>query len=404
VSTVLEMNGIWKAYRNLGQAHRTLRSSIVGGDALRRIRAPKRWVLQDVSLRLEEGQALGIVGRNGAGKSTLLRLASRLGVPTRGEIKVDPDTASVLNLGASFALDLTGRENAYTAALVAGHTAGEAKRIVPEALRFAEIEDFADAPMRTYSEGMKLRLAFGVIAADRPRLLVLDEVLAVGDVGFRAKCEARIDEMRQEGTSLVLVSHQADEIASTCDRALWLDQGRVQAVGEAERVVATYEDAARAETLARTPEGLGDTRWGSQELTIDAVELVRADGGATNVVRAGAPLDIVLRVNSRDSAARSPNFNVIVHRMPDELVMFELPVTAAQLGLAQATGTFDLHLKLDRLDLAPGRYGIDVGAYDSEWRHAFDFHWEAQIFEIAAGGEGRGIVRPPAHWSLDRGT
>ena len=254
VTAVLRFDHVWKGYRDLRRGGpRTLRGTLVGGGL--RERRPDASAGRCATSRSSSTRARrsGVVGRNGAGKSTLLRLASQLGPADPRLVDVHPDSASVLNLGASFDLQLTGRENAYTAALVGGATSGESRRLVPEALRFAELEDFADAPVRTYSEGMKLRLAFGVIASRRPQLLILDEVLAVGDIGFREKCEARIAEMRDAGTSLVLASHSADEVAATCRRALWLHKGDVLALGDAAETVERYEDAARATTLSRTP-------------------------------------------------------------------------------------------------------------------------------------------------------
>ena len=393
MTDVLRLEGVWKGYRSAAGGPRTLRSSVVGGELVRRMRAPLRWALQDVSLALGAGESLGIVGRNGAGKSTLLRLASHLGRPTRGTIAVHSDAASVLNLGASFDLQLTGRENAYTAGLVAGLTSAEARRLLPQALEFAELDDFADAPVRTYSEGMKLRLAFGMVAVRRPALLVLDEVLAVGDVGFRRKCEERIAEMRAEGTSLVLVSHAAEEVTGNCDRAIWLHRGEVRASGDAGSVVAHYEEAARAETRARTPEGLGPQRFGSQEVRIEHVRLepqTLAGGG-------GATVELQL---AGDVPIGVPLVTVQLRRPQDDDLVLDLSSGAPGVTLGALGQTGTVRLRLDRLDLAPGRYELDVGVYAPDWEYAYDF--QARVATLTVAGEvggGRGAVLPPVRWS-----
>jgi lipopolysaccharide transport system ATP-binding protein len=207
--------------------------------------ADLRWALRDVSFSLDAGNALGVIGHNGAGKSTLLRLASGLGQPTRGGIRVSSNSASVLSLGDTFSSELTGRENAITAAVVAGLSASDAAAALPAILDFAELEGFQEAPIRSYSDGMKLRLAFGVVTVLTPDLLVLDEVLAVGDIGFQEKCMAHLHGLRDRGTALLFASHDLGQIAADCDSCIWLEGGRVRAHGDAGDVVEEYRSAMR---------------------------------------------------------------------------------------------------------------------------------------------------------------
>ena len=397
---VLELDGVWKGYRDLSHGPRTLRGTVVGGEARRRrSRKDLRWALRGVSFALEAGESLGIVGRNGAGKSTLLRLASHLGRPTRGRIAVDPDAASVLNLGASFDLLLTGRENAYTAALVAGLTARAARRVVGAALDFAELEDFAEAPVRTYSEGMKLRLAFGVVASLRPRLLVLDEVLAVGDVGFRAKCHTHIAEMREAGTSLLLASHATDEVLDTCRRAVWLDRGAVRAFGDASEVVERYENATRVESLARTPVGLPEDRIGSLEVELDGMALNGRPLGGALELRSGAPLEALFRLRGPGDLVRDSLVVLTMRRDRDGVVA--LDVSTEGIGSALPIDREPvLRLQIDRLELAPGEYHVDVGIFAPEWEYAYDYRSSAATVSIGGAGAGKGVLAPPARWTL----
>jgi lipopolysaccharide transport system ATP-binding protein len=400
VSTVLELDGVWKGYRDLSRGPRTLRASLVGGGALRRRRTPLRWALRDVSLRVARGESLGIVGRNGAGKSTLLRLASHLGRPTRGSIRVEPDSASVLNLGASFDLQLTGRENAFTAALVAGLTARQARALLVGALAFAELEDFADAPVRTYSEGMKLRLAFGVIASLRPRLLVLDEVLAVGDVGFRAKCQAHIQEMREAGTSLVLASHSMDEVVATCRQAVWLEDGAIRAAGDPQEVLQRYESATRVETLARTPEGLGEDRIGSLEVEVVAAALNGWPAAGRVELRSGEPLEVRLTLAGDPERLAAALVSVSLRRERDGVVALDLSSEAAAMPIGRNDGVVDAYAVVDRLDLAPGEYRLDLGVFAADWGYAYDFRTAATEVAITGPSAGKGVFTPAARWSV----
>jgi lipopolysaccharide transport system ATP-binding protein len=301
VTCVLRFDEVSKAYPDWSGAPRTLRGVLARRVPAVRRRRGLRWALRDVSVELPAGRSLGLIGPNGAGKSTFLRLSSRLGRPTHGRVTVAEDAATVLNLGTSFDPQLTGRENAVTAALLAGLSRREVAAALDRVLAFSELEDFADAPLRTYSEGMRLRLAFGVIAQLRPRLLVLDEVLAVGDLGFRAKCQERMDELRDEGTSIVLASHSFDEIRRICDQAIWLHHGRVRARGDVEAVIAEYEEAVHEATLAATPVGsgrddrgleLGENRFGTQEVTLDEISVARARVDPRPVLGPGDPLEV----------------------------------------------------------------------------------------------------------------
>lgn len=201
------------------------------------------WALHDVDLKVPAGQFLGVVGRNGAGKTTLLKVISRVLVPTRGRVVIRGKTAPLLGLGAGFHFDLTGRENVFLNAALLGHSRRAVERRLPEVVSFSELRDFFDAPIRNYSSGMLARLGFAVATMFRPDVLIVDEVLAVGDAAFRYKCLERIQEFRTLGTTILLVSHQAGEIADHCDRVLWLERGRVAAQGDAAEVLAQYEEA-----------------------------------------------------------------------------------------------------------------------------------------------------------------
>ena len=213
----------------------------------RRITPVERfWALRDVSFRVGPGRMIGIVGGNGAGKSTLLRLIGGVGRPDEGSVRVRGRLDALLDLGAGFHPDLTGRENVFISGVINGMTRSEVAKQFDAIVAFSELEDFIDSPLRTYSSGMQMRLAFAVATHTHPKVLLIDEVLAVGDLNFQRKCLDRIAQFKAEGCTIVLVSHDTGLVAKLCDEALWLHAGRVAAHGDAEAVVSRY--VADAET------------------------------------------------------------------------------------------------------------------------------------------------------------
>ena len=201
------------------------------------------WALRNVDLEVNPREVFGIVGRNGAGKSTLLRVVAGVFRPTQGRVRVRGRVAPLLELGAGFHSELTGRENVFLNGALLGYSKSEVEAQFEEILAFAEIGDFIDAPIRTYSTGMVARLGFSVATAVRPDVLIVDEVLSVGDAPFQEKCKDRIAEFRRAGTCILLVAHSVQTISEMCDRAIWLARGEVQAVGDAESVALQYEES-----------------------------------------------------------------------------------------------------------------------------------------------------------------
>lgn len=407
--SVLRFEGVWKAYPDWSRQPRTLRGifarrvPVLGGS-----KRPKRWALRDLSLDLTPGGSLGIIGHNGAGKSTFLRLATGLSRPTRGRLAVHPDTAAVLNLGSSFDMQLTGQENAFTAALVAGMTRQEALRRLPSMLDFAELEEFVEFPVRTYSEGMKLRLAFGVVAALQPRLLILDEVLAVGDLAFRQKCQDRIAELRDGGTSLVLASHSLEEVAENCDQVAWLHRGDLRAIGDVDSVVEEYESASMEQTYERTPVGgardenglrLRENRFGSQEMTVESVKVHGLS--PAGAVRTGDPLRVSATVLAREEAINDPIVVVSLRRAGDHAVIFDLSTRADGFTLGRQVRSTGITLSINRLDLPVGDYAIDIGVFEAAWEHAYDYHWQTYPLRVEGPVGGSGLLVPEHRWSTE---
>jgi lipopolysaccharide transport system ATP-binding protein len=402
--------GVWKSYPRWLSGRRSLRSMASPKMRATGRRQGTRWALQDVSFEIERGQAYALLGENGAGKSTLLRLSSGLGSLTKGRILVSTDVASVLSLGSALSSELTGRENALTATLLAGVRMRDAPAMVEAALRFAELEEFADSPVRSYSDGMRLRLSFGVVAQLEPGLLLLDEVIAVGDLRFREKCMARVEELRERGTSLLFASHDLEQVTEVCDRALWLQEGRVRAQGEAEHVVEQYEEAMQAETFARTPAPSDDTdavlklrenRFGTQELTIEEVVV---EGSEPGVAEPDGPLSVSLRLRREGSPIPRPIVGVTIYRVDGDVVCCEANTETDEISLGEVAGEVMVNFSWDRVQLLPGEYVIDVGVYEHEWAFAYDYHWHVHPLKVPGQQEAsRAIFQPDRRrWSVQR--
>jgi lipopolysaccharide transport system ATP-binding protein len=363
------------------------------------------WALRNVSFEVARGEMMGIVGANGAGKSTLLRLLGGIGRPTTGTLEMNGRIGALLELGGGFQGDLTGRENAILAAVVAGLLKSEALELLPEIIRFAELENFIDAPIRTYSTGMTMRLAFAVAVHTEPEIMLVDEFLAVGDLAFQAKCNAHIAKLREAGCAIVLVSHGMDQIRDQCDRALWLRRGEVVACDTAKAVATYYEQEMREESLRRTPQTLPlstasgtpalrkENRFGSMEMEISGVTL-RPGPQLT----CGAPLAVEIQFQC-PATLDSPIFALSITR-PDGMICLDTNTRSARIPIPPLHGDGFIQLTIERLDLAAGAYFINVGVFDSNWSHAYDFHWHMYQIFMEGGSAHKGILAPPNQWTM----
>ncbi len=208
----------------------------------RKIHFNSFWALHNVSLSVYTGEVLGIIGKNGAGKSTMLKVISRVLRPTEGRVVVYGKIAPLLELGAGFHNELTGRENVYLNGALLGYSREDMKSCFQSILDFSELHAFIDAPLRTYSSGMYARLGFSVATAHQPDILIIDEILGVGDEAFQQKCAERIAQFRKNGTTILLVSHSMDPIESLCQRAVWIDHGKIKMVGKPDKVITAYRE------------------------------------------------------------------------------------------------------------------------------------------------------------------
>jgi lipopolysaccharide transport system ATP-binding protein len=250
------------------------------------------WALQDVSFELRRGDVLGVVGRNGAGKSTLLKVLARITEPTRGRAELRGRVASLLEVGTGFHPDLTGRENIYLKGTMLGMSRRDVDRRFDEIVEFAEIAKFLDTPVKRYSSGMYVRLAFSVAAHVDPDVLIADEVLAVGDAEFQRKCITEMREVADGGRTVIFVSHSHSLVSALCNRAIFLEGGRLRQDGDVSEVLETYADslqeAAPGDVASRTD------RWGTTQMRVSSAQVRRRDGRVTTVPVAGEPVELVI--------------------------------------------------------------------------------------------------------------
>jgi lipopolysaccharide transport system ATP-binding protein len=381
--------GLAKRYPVLG--HRGDRVSALW-DVLRK-RAPRRVVsvLEGVGFEVHAGESMAIIGENGAGKSTLLKLVTGVLTPSEGSVTTRGSIGALLELGAGFHPELSGRDNVRLSAALHGLDAAALAEKMPEIEAFADIGAYLDEPVKHYSSGMVVRLGFAVIAAVRPALLITDEVLAVGDENFQRKCIRWLDDYLAGGGTLLLVSHSMYHVQKLCRRALWLDQGRVAAQGDVFEVSQRYRAAQEARQVAQSHDS---TRAGQPEFSVESVSINGVAGTGAVAVACGGALVQEVVLHGRDG--RAPvmlNGWVRADGTPVYGISSEMDRVAGQpLG----GGRYRFRLCFDSLALLPGSYRLRASAMDTEGLRVFDTFDR----EVTVTGEAReyGLVRLPHRW------
>lgn len=364
------------------------------------------WALRDVSFTVSPGEMLGIIGRNGAGKSTLLQLIGGVGRPEEGMVKLRGRVGALLDLGAGLSADLTGRENVFVCGVVAGLTRREVAKNFNSIVEFAELRQFIENPVRTYSTGMQMRLAFSIAVHTDPNVLLIDEFLSVGDLSFQAKCLERITRLKAEGCAIVYISHSVEQIQELCDQVLWLRQGKVVAHGEPEVVVGQYLAEMHSETQRRTPARpsqmtrsgtllkLHENRFGSLDIEISDIIL-----SPTDKIRSGDSLSIKIEYQA-SNVIENPIFNVSITNLEGQ-VFCDISTDSARVAVPEIHDRGHIYLHIDRLDLSAGRYFVNVGIYEKNWNYAYDYHWHAYPLEIQSTSHLKSILSPPFRWQME---
>jgi ABC-type polysaccharide/polyol phosphate transport system ATPase subunit len=352
--------------------------------------------LREVSFRVEPGSAVGLVGRNGSGKTTLLRLISGIIKPTSGSVDVGGRVGSLLELGAGFHPDLTGRENVFLNGSIHGLKRAYVREQLDEIVAFAGLEEFIDLPVRTYSSGMYMRLGFAIAAHINADVLLLDEVFAVGDEQFQRKCFGKIFEFKQRGGTIVFVSHDASAVERLCDRAVLLRNGGVEFDGPTHDAIVRYRQLLAGD-VDPAERGAGLKEWGSGDARIEQVELLGPEGEERTQFLAGEPLALRLRVVAERPLA-PPRLSLEL-RDASGLLVAGSGRSTADLGWDQQTTELVARFEVDQLPLADGRFHLRLGLTDETGDRLY--HWldDALTFVVYPAGDETGVVRLEGRWA-----
>jgi lipopolysaccharide transport system ATP-binding protein len=365
------------------------------------------WALRDINIHIAPGEVVGFVGRNGAGKSTLLKVVSKITYPTEGRVTVDGRISSLLEVGTGFHEELSGRENVYLNGSILGMSHKQVLARFDEIVAFAGVERFIDTPIKRYSSGMRLRLGFAVAAHLQSDILIVDEVLAVGDAEFQKKCLGAMSELHGGGRTVLFVSHNMAAVENLCNRCVWIDEGQVRMDGDTDEVIAAYmESYSSGDTDDRDLTHVTH-RGGNGDVRYTGVRFLASDGNPIGVVRSGDALKIELSFDVHKEV-RGPHFGVEIHSDTGTLVS---DVSTWSVGLdcdELSPGKGKAELTIDDLPLMPGRYFLSFWArslgrqvYD-EVKHCCKL--DVEVADVYGSGRGidkrHGLVFLPVRWQL----
>jgi len=445
MTAAIEASGVTKVYRRFANRRQfaTLKSALLGGTILRDLRPDETFAaVRDVSFTVPKGTTYGIIGRNGSGKSTMLKLVAGITKPTEGTVAVDGRISALIELGAGFHPEISGRENVFINGIMLGLSKREITKRFDEIVEFAELTDFIDAPVKTYSSGMYMRLGFAVAINVDPDVLLIDEVLAVGDEAFTHKCLDKFAEFRRRGKTILLVTHSLNLVEKFCDDVLWLDAGRIRGEGDPRRVVSSYiTDVAKTEernlaaldarareramqssggtadanvgagphagpdasvqadartgTPAAAPDGAlpqpenmfkaSEGRWGSREVEIVDVAMIGEDGAPRQVFQSVD--DVVFGVGL---------FN------GEGVCCFGTNTDIEELEIESLEGEQEVRFRVNGLDLVEGTYKLDVAAHRADG-YPYDYHRLLYSLRIKSRIKDVGIYRPRHEWTFSNG-
>jgi ABC-2 type transport system ATP-binding protein len=387
----IRVDAVSKRFRLYHERNQSLKASVMRG---RRARYEEFWALDDVSFDVPVGSTFGLIGENGSGKSTMLKCMARILRPEKGSITLEGKMSALLELGAGFHHELSGRENVYLNGAILGLSKKQLQARFDEIVDFAGIEQFIDSPVKNYSSGMYVRLGFSVAINVDPDVLLIDEVLAVGDADFQRKCAEKIADFRRDGKTIVIVSHSLPSVRTLCDEVALLEHGHLRDLGPAPEVIDHYLSDAFSD---RSDEG-GHPRWGSGEVRVDSIEVLDAHGRANSRVRTGD--DITLRFHYR---AHEPVRDVMIGLAIETVEGFVVtgPNTresGLRCDLAQGEGVIDF--RVPHLSLLAGTYDVTAAVYSADGLHPFDHVPHLFRFDVDHGtpAEENGVVAMGGEW------
>jgi ABC-type polysaccharide/polyol phosphate transport system ATPase subunit len=370
----IEVDGVSKSFRLYRDVNYTLKERIIN---FRKRGYDLFWALKGVDLTVYKGETLGIIGPNGSGKSTLLRMMTRIMKPNEGKIRTHGTIAALLELGAGFHPDLTGRENIFLNASILGFKRRELEGIIDSIIEFSELGPFIDNQVKNYSSGMYVRLGFSIAINLNPDILLIDEVLAVGDESFQTKCLNRIARMQQENKTIVLVTHEANIAASICDRVLWLEKGVEKMLGDPYDVTERYHEAMRMR-----PEG---SEFGTQEIVFNKVEVLNGEGKETVEFETGESMVLRLHYEAEKPIA-DPVFGFGFYDQMGFMV-YGTNTRLRGMDIEKVEGKGRMDFCISSLPILDGRYYVSVAAHTRDG--LVNYHWLDKLFYFDVQSPGR---------------
>ncbi|MGH9386416.1 MAG: ABC transporter ATP-binding protein [Vicinamibacterales bacterium] len=442
MSVAIDVINVTKIYRRYARRKQfaTLKSALLSGSLIGDLTPDETFpALRGVSFSVPKGCTYGVIGRNGSGKSTLLKCVAGITRPTEGTVTVDGRISALIELGAGFHPEISGRENIFINGIMLGLSKREVQRRFDEIVEFAEMQDFIDAPVKTYSSGMYMRLGFAVAIHVDPEVLLVDEVLAVGDQGFTLKCLDKFAEFRRRNRTILLVTHTLDLVEKFCDQALWLDKGKARAEGEPKRVVAAYlidversenqelakAEAERVAASAKTavpspapesegepsqPEGRAEQseeprnmfkasegRWGTREIEITKVALVGPDGEAGHVFQRGEPMEVQMKVKAHQPITDFV-FGIGIFNA-DGVCCYGTNTNLEDFQPDHVSGEGDVSFTIDSLKMVEGTYRLDLAVHKLDG-YPYDYHRLLYSFRVKSRARDVGIYSPDHRWTF----
>lgn len=374
-----------------------------------RNRYEERWVLNGISFDVKKGEAIGLIGHNGCGKSTTLKLLNRIIYPNGGSIKMKGRVSSLIELGAGFHPDMSGRENIYINASIFGLTKKEIDERIDDIIAFSELEDYMDNPVRTYSSGMYMRLAFAVAINVDADILLIDEILAVGDANFQAKCFNKLREIKGNGVTIVIVSHSLGQIEQICDRSIWLNKGEIKKIGSPREVHPQYLDymgqqkdkiireieEVKDQVIERTQEK--NTRWGNGKARIKKIISYDSNGREKNVFATNEKIIISILYEIKQGIEDAV-FGIGFFRN-DGVECYGTNTKLEHISDIKLKNDGKVNFILENIELLPGEYFLDIAIQEGEWE-SVDYYTKAYKISIYSDINDIGICRLSHTWEI----
>jgi lipopolysaccharide transport system ATP-binding protein len=382
--------------RSLYYGVRDLGSEIIGRNKNSdQLRAEEFWAVKDVSFAVKRGETLGLIGHNGAGKTTMLRMLNGLIKPDQGRIEIKGRMQALIALGAGFNPVLSGRENIYVNASVLGFSKKEIDQLFDEIVNFSELEEFIDMPVQSYSSGMAVRLGFSVAAHLEPDILLVDEVLAVGDLAFKTKCQLRIQELRNSGVAIILVSHNLHTISHVCNRAITFERGKILFEGDTELAI----DAYRASLIERSDGFAKSLKAGTGEIRIEKVELLNFNNHLQEEFEISNSLKIRLHYQINEPVT-NPVFNITIQILnSDQVTGFRTDVDGYNIGKITDNGFIDIDIP--NINLLPNIYTLDAVIFHQDGFTFYDRINQIAYLKVIGGLNINGSTYIPHKWALN---